>query len=258
MLVKFADLYFDIDVKYNCDNRKFLYYQVLCNCIPNFKFSYTDLELEAEMKNADFIQNNLPAYAESSLYLRKISEVLPLKSAFMLHSAAFMVDNIGTVFMAPSGTGKTTHLLNWLKVIDNNEEYGIDSSPFNCCLINGDKPFIRFFDDLKSIPQDTKIGIPYVYGNIWNGKENYGLNRRAPLKHICFIERSETNYVTRIDKNDAVSRIMKQVYMPKNSLAMSNTLQLVKRLIASCDLWIIHCNQEPESAKVAYNTIFKF
>ena len=107
------------------------------------------------------------------------------------------------------------------------------------------------------IPEGTEFGVPYAYGTPWCGKENLGCNMRTKLRHICFIERSETNFVTKIDKNEAVNRIMKQVYMPKDPVALSKTLGLVDRLINSCELWIIHCNMEPESAKIAYDAIFK-
>jgi len=84
-----------------------------------------------------------------------------------------------------------------------------------------------------------------------------GFNMRTCLKHICFIERNETNYVEKLNKSDAIDRIFNQVYMPKDPIAVMNTMNLIDRLLSCCNLWIIHCNMEPEAAEVAYNTIFK-
>ena len=185
-----------------------------------------------------------------SAILRLIADSAPFKRAFLLHSACFDVDGVGVAFAAQSGTGKTTQMLNWQKYLGE-----------KMTIVNGDKPIIRFFDkdfcEQKGldIPEGTEFGVPYAYGTPWTGKENLGCNMRTKLKHICFIERSETNFVTKIEKADAVERIMKQVYIPHDPEALRKTLELVNRLINSCDLWIIHCNMEPESAKIAYDTI---
>ncbi len=109
---------------------------------------------------------------------------------------------------------------------------------------------------LTSNRYNLQSNIPYAYGTPWNGKERLGCNMRTPLKHICFIERSETNFVEKIDKKDAITRIFNQVYMPKDPVAMSNTMTLIDRLLSSCKLWIIHCNMEPDAAKTAYEAIF--
>ena len=64
-----------------------------------------------------------------------------------------------------------------------------------------------------------------------------------------------TNFVEKIDKKDAINLIFNQVYMPKDSVALANTLQLIDRLLSCCNLWKIHCNMEPEAAKIAYEAI---
>ena len=183
-------------------------------------------------------------------FLREIAERLPCLGGLLLHSATFDINGVGVAFAALSGTGKTTQMLNWQKLLGE-----------KMTIVNGDKPIIRFFDkdfcEQKglNIPEGTEFGVPYAYGTPWNGKERLGCNMRTKLKHICFIERSETNYVTKIEKADAIERIMKQVYIPKDTAALKKTMELVDRLINSCELWIIHCNMDPESAKIAYETI---
>ena len=115
-------------------------------------------------------------------------------------------------------------------------------------VVNGDKPIVRFFDDE---PETA-----YAYGSPWMGKEKLGCNMRTKLKHICFIERSATNYVEKVDKTSITDRLIKQIYMPKDTAAVINTMMLVDRLINCCDFWVIHCNMEPDAAEVAYNTVF--
>jgi len=203
-------------------------------------------KLDIKIDNCTFFN----AY-ETTLLYKKFSAKLSNYNAVLFHSATFDIDGVGVAFSARSGTGKTTHMLNWQKVLGD-----------KMTVVNGDKPIVRFFDKdfceehKLEIPPDTELGIPYAYGTPWCGKEGLGTNMRTKLKHICFIERSETNYVTKIDKKDAVNRIMQQVYMPKDPVALMKTLELVDRLINSCELWIIHCNMDIESAEVAYGAIF--
>lgn len=175
-------------------------------------------------------------YEKSAVY-RMIAEQMLDYNGVVLHSACFDVDGVGVAFSANSGTGKTTHMNLWQEYLGE-----------KMTVVNGDKPIVRFFDD-----ESENL---YAYGTPWNGKEHYGCDMRTKLKHICFVERSETNYVEKMDKSAAVDRILNQVYMPKDPVAVMKTIKLVDRLLNCCDLWIIHCNMEKEAAKIAYNTIF--
>lgn len=178
------------------------------------------------------------AYLEFVELHKKVAEWLPFHNAFVLHCACFDVNGVGVAFTADSGTGKTTHMHLWKRLLGD-----------NMTIVNGDKPIVRFFDN------DQENG--YAYGTPWNGKERYGCNMRTKIKHICFIERNETNFVESLDKNSVVDRLFNQVYMPKNPIAVMNTMKLIDRLIACCEFWIIHCNMDEDAAKIAYDAIFK-
>lgn len=200
----------------------------------DFSLSITDGEIEEQkVYEGGKISTRM---AESNVLHQKIADQLPARNAFVLHSACFDVDGVGVAFSAHSGTGKTTHMRLW-------QEYLGDKM----VVVNGDKPMVRFFDS----EPDT----PYAYGTPWNGKEQYGCNMRTALKHICFIERSDTNFVETLDKSAAIDRIFNQVYMPKDPIALACTIQLIDRLLSSCKLWIIHCNMDISAAEVAYNEI---
>lgn len=162
---------------------------------------------------------------------------LTLHNSCVCHSATFDVDGTGVAFAAHSGTGKTTHMLLWQKLLGDRLK-----------IVNGDKPIVRYFDD--------EPNTPYAYGTPWNGKERLGCNMRTPLKHICFIERAEQNSCEKMDKNDAVNLIFNQVYMPKDPAAAANTIVLINRLISDCSLWKIKCNMDISAAETAYRTIF--
>lgn len=218
----------------------FLKIENLCKqyCIPDneiceISFSMTTENIEAEKIDG----SNSIGYLEYVSLCRKLSEALPMKGAFLLHSACFDVNGSGVAFSAHSGTGKTTHMLLWQKLLGD-----------RLTVVNGDKPIVRFFENEPETP--------YAYGTPWCGKENLGCNMRTPLKHICFIERAEQNSCEPMEKGDAVNLIFDQVYMPKNPEAMMQTLQLIDRLLSCCRLWKIKCNMEPQAAEVSFGAIF--
>jgi len=279
MMYKIADYFLKLpDTPYkNFKRRSFLY---KCDNASGkelyLNITSEDIEFEIDKFAEDKNRHKGPVH--SRVVNRKFADIVPIYNAFLLHSVCIDIDGVGVAFSAQSGTGKSTHLANWWRYLNGTENMPEslknllkdketasekDETLPDLTIVNGDKPIVRFFDeefckekDLE-IPEGTEFGVPYAYGTPWCGKENLGCNMRTKLKHICFIERSETNFVTKIDKNEAVNRIMKQVYMPKDPVALSKTLGLVDRLINSCELWIIHCNMEPESAKIAYDAIFK-
>ena len=197
------------------------------------KFGKEDFEYEKLCSKEDC---DAP-YLETISAYRKLAEWLPNNGAFVLHSACFDVGGEGVAFAAHSGTGKTTHMRLWQELLGD-----------KMVVVNGDKPIVRFFEDEPEIP--------YAYGTPWNGKEHLGCNMRTPLKHICFIERSEINYVEPMEKSDAINRIFNQVYMPKDPMAVMNTMHLIDRLLSCCKLWTIHCNMDISAAETAYKTIF--
>lgn len=220
------------------NKHEYLFWRTKEYQVSNPKHTDVCFTIPIELIDKGVAETNEPrGLIEGTELHRNVAEWLPLHNAFVLHSACFDVDGVGVAFAAHSGTGKTTHMQLWQELLRD-----------KMVIVNGDKPIVRFFDDEPETP--------YAYGTPWNGKEHLGCNMRTPLKHICFIERSETNFVEKIDKSDAIERIFNQVYMPKDPVAVMNTMQLIDRLLSCCKLWTIHCNMEPEAAEIAYNTIF--
>ena len=233
MIYNFVDYKFEIINRYYNDLSTLEDYLTSGN--PDLVLESSEEDMLYEKKVADEGYSN--KYLEFTAWLRKLAEWLPLHGAFVLHSACFDIDGVGVAFAAHSGTGKTTHMNLWQKLLGD-----------KMVVVNGDKPIVRFFDDEPETP--------YAYGTPWNGKERLGCNMRTHLQHICFIERSETNFVEPMEKAEAIDLIFNQVYMPKDPIAVMKTMELIDRLLSCCKLWKIHCNMEDEAAKIAYETIF--
>ncbi|MGM9665948.1 MAG: hypothetical protein ACI3XX_05370 [Eubacteriales bacterium] len=229
--VKIADFVIEIDNKYDFVKNQCREYEVSGETC-DFAVSCTYEEIEAERKlspESDFSNG----YLESICLYRHICLELPERDALIFHSAIVEVDKDAYAFAAKSGTGKSTHISLWKKYLGNRVK-----------VINGDKPIIRF------------NGSEFIaYGTPWCGKEGWGENTSAPLKSICFIERSEKNKIEKLDKPEAASRFMRQILMPADEQKAIKTLDLADKMLKTLDTWILYCNISEEAAKIAYESM---
>ena len=233
VLTKIADIVIQFNSQYDVLPKACKKFEIN-EGIPEIIINVSEDDLAKEMKDYPVEDYVTPAEYEMTCAFRKLGSVIWKYDTLLFHSAGMKVDDSGIIFSAHSGTGKTTHMRLWKKLLGDRLK-----------AINGDKPFIRFIDDK-----------PVLFGTPWMGKEKFGMNSSAPLQNICFIERSETNYVVKLNKEDIINRIFDQVFLPSDPMGSISTLQLIDKLLNSCNLWCIHCNMDIEAAEVAYNTIF--
>ena len=201
---------------------------------PVFTVSVSSEDIEKE--RADSGTNHSEGYYESIIAYRKIAEVLPDYDAFLFHGSVISYKGRAYVITANSGVGKTTHTRLWLR-----EFHG------EAHVLNGDKPIIRIVD-----------GVAYACGAPWQGKENYGCNEILPLSGIAFLERGVKNRARDISPNEAVTRFMSQIYLPKANLsALSKTMRLADKVIRETHLVLLECNMNPEAAHVCRSALLK-
>lgn len=197
----------------------------------DFEVELTNKDIEEEKKYSD--SDNKFLLAVSAFY-RKIANAAPRFDTFLMHGAAFSVDGECVIFTAPSGTGKTTHMLNWFKLLKD-----------RAVPVNGDKPLIRL--------ENGKFS---AYPTPWCGKEKIRGNKKAPVKAVCFINRSKENRAEEISKKQAFHALIKSVYLPENEESLSLTLSLLNKFISKTKFYNIFCDISAESAKPAYDKIF--
>lgn len=226
--IRIAELNISIDNKYEYLERMCADY--LFQGAHNMEVSVTEEEILREGNGGSYSKG----YLESLAVYRKIAERLPEYDAFLLHGVVFEAEGTGVALLAPSGVGKTTHMMNWKRLLGD-----------RLTVVNGDKPVIRRVGDTF-----------YAYGTPWAGKEGLQTNMKTPLKKICFVERSETNFC-RSFEGDLLKRLIPQVYRPSDVNAFFKTLDLIDPLTRTAELYVIGCNKEPSSAEAAYKEIMK-
>ena len=174
------------------------------------------------------------AYVEFICAYRKIAYQLLKFDAFVMHGAVIRVEDKGIAFLASSGTGKTTHMALWQEICGD-----------KLTIINGDKPIIRFFDD-----------VPYAYGTPWSGKERYNTNDRTILTDLCFIERAPKDEVVELSPLNSAVLLLNQIHRPNDPSILNKTYALTDKLLKKCNSRKIKCTKEITAAKAAYNAIF--
>ncbi len=227
---KIADVVFQVDVKSKYTYKIMKDY--LSQETPEFSIEIEDADIDFEAKISP---QGVPAYTFESIavYRKFIYKLLKDYKAFFFHCSAIAMDNQGYMFTAQSGTGKSTHRNLWVKTFGD-----------KVTVINDDKPIIRNID-----------GVYYIYGTPWQGKEGIGTNAKVKAKALCFLNRSQTNSVSKITTKEAVTKMLNQVVRPDSVELMSNLLELMDGFLTQVKAYNLYVNMEEDAALVAYNNI---
>ena len=190
------------------------------------------VSLEDIKREKEISPNATDGYVESICIYREICKRLPLiTEAYLMHGAVVEYRGEGFMFLAKSGTGKSTHINLWKRVFGDEVR-----------IINGDKPIMKFSD-----------GKLWAYGTPWCGKEGWNINARTPIKALCFLERAEQNSIRRIDAAEAITRILVQVLNPTDVQTVDAFFPLLDRTLREVPLFVLGCNISPEAVRVAYD-----
>ncbi|MGN1421033.1 MAG: hypothetical protein ACI4XC_05925 [Eubacterium sp.] len=156
-------------------------------------------------------------------------------NGILLHSSCVVVDDKAYAFSADSGTGKSTHTQLWI------EHFGD-----RAYILNDDKPAIRLIDD--------KV---YACGTPWSGKYDYSTPKNVELAGICFLERSEENWIRKADTGRAVFNIFSQTVRKLNRDKMDNLFDVLEQLFEKVPLFEMGCNISDDAVVMSYNAMSK-
>lgn len=191
---------------------------------------FENLQKRAQNGGNTLPYDSLEYMATGSVFYRKILDF----DAFMLHSSAVVVDGYAYLFSAPCGTGKSTHTSLW-------EEYFKSRGAY---VINDDKPAIKL-----------ENGEFYVYGTPWSGKSDKNVNKKAKLGGVCFLERSNENFIEKMSKRDAVSKFVWQTLRPQDTDSTVKFMSILDALLKKTDIWHMGCRIDYDAVDMAYNAM---
>ncbi len=231
---KIADIVFDADIRYKYT------YNIMKDYLVDdeparFSVVIDDKDIAAERALSPYHHESDGMYESTAVYRKFIYEIMDKYDAFFFHCSSIAVENKAIMFTAQSGTGKSTHRNLWIKNFGD-----------RVTVINDDKPVIRKID-----------GKFYVYGTPWRGKESMGNNIRVPAEALCFLSRSEKNYIGEISTSEIIARTLNQTVRPKDESLMIKLLDLLDGFLKQVKCYDLRVNMEDEAAIVAYNKIVK-
>ena len=200
----------------------------------DYEIEITKSDLEKQMEFMGIFE---PSFVENLVILNKISNVLINEcNAFIFHGSAIEYDNNAYIFSAPSGTGKSTHVNNLIKLLGDKIRY-----------INDDKPIIKI-----------ENGVPFVYGSPWQGKHFLGNNIKAKLKGVISLHRGEENKVNKLSFMEFLPSLLEQAQKPNTLKEGQILLNMIFSISNSkVNFYSLYCNKEPSSAKTTYEYILK-
>lgn len=174
------------------------------------------------------------AFIEYMCIMQNIIKKLP-KNMLVMHGAVIEYKGKAYLFTAPSGTGKTTHIARWKKLL--NEKIDI---------INGDKPELL-------VREDEII----VYGAPWCGKEGWQKNTKAPLAGICLLQRADDNSIEEINPASYIEYFLKELYVGYSENALLEVVDIFSKMCELVPFYLLKCNVSDEAVKCSFEMMTK-
>ena len=194
----------------------------------DLRFEQAELDREAEEEGFRFRTFTGP-FLERAAIQRAFAEHLFQRDTLLLHGSAVAVDGQGYLFMARSGTGKSTHTRLWRQVFGE-----------RAVMINDDKPFVAL----------TAEGAT-IFGSPWSGKHGLDSNIAVPLAGICILERGAEDRIRSISPQEALPMLSKQSYCPLDGGKEVKFHSLLDILVEKVPLYRMECTKNITAAQVA-------
>ncbi len=146
----------------------------------------------------------------------------------LVHASVVRHNGRAYAFTAKSGTGKSTHVANWLGNIE------------GCDMVNDDNPIVRIVD-----------GKALLYGSPWSGKTPCYRNITVPLGAVTLIERDTRNHVEPQPPTKAFITLLTACSSMKWDEDIYKVIcNTVTRLVALTRVATLHCLPDADSAMV--------
>lgn len=226
-----AGVYYRIKYQYPYIEKLYKDYIVSENVAEDIvKIECTERELNDWCKKYPDVSRD---YLEHSCIFSHIIEGLVSHNSLLMHGAAIEYHDRGYIFTAPSGTGKSTHIVQWRKYL------GVDVIP-----INGDKPIITL--------EDEDI---YINGTPFAGKENWQTNKKCPLRGICLLKRGLKNRIKKVEPSAYLEYFLSQVYLGEKKEEIIAVLDLFDKMSKRVSFYVLECDISEEAVKCSFETM---
>jgi len=151
-----------------------------------------------------------------------------------MHASVTVCDDKAYLFVAKSGTGKSTHSRMWLENISGTH------------LLNDDNPVVRVFPDGRII----------CYGSPWSGKTPCYRNLSYPCGAVVKIVRDTENYAVRFSAPEAYATVYSSSSGFKSDETIADGLYgSISRIALNLPCYAMHCRPDAQAAIVCHDTV---
>ena len=152
------------------------------------------------------------------------------KDTLVLHAVVVSYGGKGYMFIAPSGTGKSTHARLWLEHIEGTE------------LVNDDFPVVRG---------------NMVYGSPWGWRTPCYRNVSYPIGGMVRLSQASFNKIRRLSSIEAYMNLFVSSADKKyfGSRIADKMHQLEERLASTIPMWHLECLPDEAAARLCHDTI---
>lgn len=151
-----------------------------------------------------------------------------------MHASTVVNNGKAYLFLAKSGTGKSTHSKMWLKAIPGTH------------LMNDDNPVVRTFADGRVI----------AYGSPWSGKTPCYKNESFPVGAFVRIVRAPENHLEKMSVVEAYASVYSSCSGFKADRAMGDGLHsAISAAIQGAPSFAMHCLPDEDAARVCFDGI---
>ena len=173
-------------------------------------------------------------YARNLLTLMDLEATLLDFGALILHASLIRWKNVGVVFCAPSGTGKSTQASLW-------ERYeGAD-------ILNGDRAALRQIGGVW-----TAFGLPYA------GTSDIYRNESVPLGAVVALRKAEENRVRRISGIEAFRYLYPETLVHRwDADFEKRATDLLLRIMGDVPVYLLECRPDREAVALLRDTMLK-
>ena len=231
MKIRMAGLVAELQNRYSYTEEQCRSYRVDENTPADLLALATEDEIQKELSLC--MSATELGSAESICLYRSVAAQLHRFGALLMHGAVIGYEERAYAFLAPSGTGKSTHIRLWRTHLRD-----------GVYPINGDKPILRLQE-----------GVFTANGTPWAGKEGWQQNISRPLEGICLLTRGTENKIVRLDPSQALGTLMRQIYVPKDPEGALATMALVDELVKKVPMYLLACNMTEEAAKTSFEAM---
>ncbi len=179
------------------------------------------------------------AFSEYSLLMGQAADRMLGTGRCLFHGAAFCWNQKAYLFTAPSGTGKSTQLKNWIRLYKDEIQ-----------IIDGDKPVLRFFDD----------GSIMVSPSPWNGKERWrgDPHLAVPLAGIIYLRQGTENRIHKMTVKEAVLPIFSQfLFTARDKESVFHISGHEEQMLETVPVWELINLGDLESARVTRKELLR-